>query len=108
MTKRSFIPVVLLVAISATAIPAFAVPGEEARALGRQECQEFKLNFGDNKSQFGKCVAAVAKSLRQQGVSAREACGQSGLSRKPAEGEKRSDFSACVLAAKEANQQASS
>lgn len=125
MTKRSFVPV-LLVALCVSAVPAFAFDGsdnpgvdnrdagadnglsrEEARALGRKECQEFKTNFSDNKSQFGKCVAAVAKSLRQAGVSAREACGDSGLSKKPAEGEKRSDFSACVVAARHANEEAS-
>lgn len=82
---------------------------EEARALGREECQEFKNNFGENKSQFGKCVAAAAKTLRA-GVTPREACGDQELSRKPAEGEHRSDFSACVEAAaralKEQNQSA--
>ena len=126
MTKRSFFPVVLVV-LCASATPAFAFDGTdnpgvdnreargdnsltraEARAIGRDECQEFKTNFSENKNQFGKCVSAVAKSLRQEGVSAREACGQSGLSRKPAEGEKRSDFSACVLAARRANEQATS
>ena len=81
---------------------------EEARALGREECQEFKANFGENKSQFGKCVAASAKVLRRDNVTPREACGDQELSRKPAEGEQRSDFSACVEAAaralKEQNQ----
>ncbi len=122
--KLSLIPV--LVCLCATAVPAFAFDGSdnpgvdnreargdnsltraEARAIGRDECSEFKTNFSENKNQFGKCVSAVAKSLRQEGVSAREACRDSGLSRKPAEGEKRSDFSACVLAAKEANETAS-
>ena len=124
MTKRSFIPVLL--ALCAMATPAFAFDGtdnpgadnkeagadnglgrEEARAIGREECSEFKTNFGENKSQFGKCVSAVAKSLRQEGVSAREACRDSGLSRKPADNETRSDFSACVRAAKDANEEAS-
>jgi hypothetical protein len=123
MTKRSFFPVLL--ALCAMATPAFAFDGtdnpgadnkqagadnglsrEEARAIGRDECSEFKTNFGENKSQFGKCVAAVAKSLRQEGVSAREACHDSGLSRKPADNETRSDFSACVRAAKDANEEA--
>ena len=125
MTKRSFIPV-LLVALCASAVPALAFDGtnnpgvdnkeagannglsrEEARAIGREECGEFKTNFSENKQQFGQCVAAVAKSLRQAGVSAREACRAADLSHKPAEGEHRSDFSACVLAAKEANEEAS-
>ena len=68
----------------------------EARALGRDECQEFKTNFSENRSQFGKCIAAVAKALRQ-GTNPRQAC--EGLNRKPQEGERRSDFSACVEAA---------
>ena len=72
------------------------VTSHEARAIGRDECAEFKTNFGENKSQFGKCVAAVAKSLRQ-GISPAKSC--AGLNRKPAAGEHRSDFSACVEAA---------
>jgi|SRR5215212_11351229 len=121
MTIKPFIPVLIVTALSAT--PALAFDGTdnpgaehkadglsraEARAIGRDECSEFKTNFGENKQQFGECVAAVAKSLRQEGVSAREACRATDLSRKPAEGEHRSDFSACVLAAKEANEEASS
>lgn len=75
------------------------VSRQEARAIGRDECQEFKANFAENKSQFGKCVAAAAKTLRRDNVTPREACGDQELSRKPREGEKRSDFSACVEAA---------
>jgi hypothetical protein len=124
MAKRSFIPV-LLVAVCASAVPAFAFDGtdnpgadnreakaenglgrEEARAIGREECGDFKQNFKENRQQFGQCVSAVAKSLRQAGVSAREACRATDLSHKPAEGEHRSDFSACVLAAREANEEA--
>jgi hypothetical protein len=80
---------------------------EEARAIGRDECQDEKTNFVHH-NEFGKCVSAVAKSLRQEGVSAREACRDSGLSRKPADNETRSDFSACVRAAKDANEEVSS
>jgi hypothetical protein len=124
MTTKTFVPALLIAALAAS--PAFAFDGtdnpgadnkeagadnglsrEEARAIGREECGDFKMNFADNKNQFGKCVSAIAKSLRQEGVSAREACRASGLSKKPAEGENRSDFSACVLAAKEANEEAS-
>ena len=61
------------------------VTREEARAIGRDECQEFKTNFAENKSQFGKCVAAVAKALRQD-TNPRQAC--EGLNRKPQEGER--------------------
>jgi hypothetical protein len=80
-------------------------PGEshrsaaEARALGREECQEFKKNFGDNKSQFGKCVAAVARALHGSAAPV-QAC--AGMNRKPEAGERRSDFSACVAAAAQA------
>jgi hypothetical protein len=125
-SKRSFIPV-LLVALTATAVPALAFDGsenpgvdnreakadnglgrEEARAIGRDACTLQKTNFKVNKSQFGKCVSVVARSLREAGVSAREACRDSGFSRKPADNETRSDFSACVRAAKDANEEASS
>jgi len=75
---------------------------EEARAIGRDECGEFKQNFGDNRQQFGECVTAVAKVLRTD-KTPRQACRAADLSKKPAEGEKRSDFSACVAAAREAN-----
>ena len=121
MTTRTLIAALLITAL--TAVPAAAFDGddnpgvehkeagqlnrEEARALGREECSEFKQNFADNKQQFGQCVSAVAKSLRQEGVSAREACRATDLAHKPAEGENRSDFSACVLAAREANDEAS-
>lgn len=68
----------------------------EARALGREECQEFKTNFGDNRSQFGKCIAAVARTVRSSTAPGR-AC--AGMNRKPEEGERRSDFRVCVVAA---------
>ena len=91
------------------AAPAFAVDStdnpsndrptrDEARAIGTKECQEFKANFGENKSQFGKCVSASVKTLRTA-TTPRQACRQQDLARKPAEGERRSDFSACVEAA---------
>jgi hypothetical protein len=75
---------------------------EEARAIGRDECGEFKQNFGENRNQFGECVAAVAKVVRTD-KTPRQACRAADLSKKPAEGEKRSDFSACVAAARSAN-----
>jgi hypothetical protein len=124
MTTKTFIPALLIAALAATPAVAFdgtdnpgvdnkeagadnSLTRAEARAIGRDECGEFKTNFSENKNQFGECVSAVAKSLRQEGVSAREACRDSGLSRKPADNETRSDFSACVRAAKEANEEAS-
>src|SRR5688500_6995521 len=67
---------------------------EEARALGRKECQEFKANFADNRQQFGKCASASARVVRTA-VIPRQACGDLGLSRKPQGDENRSDFSAC-------------
>jgi len=75
---------------------------EEARAIGRDECGEFKQNFGENRQQFGECVAAVAKVVRTD-TTPRQACRAADLSKKPAEGERRSDFSACVAAARGAN-----
>jgi hypothetical protein len=77
----------------------------EARALGREECQEFKRNFADNKQQFGKCISAAARVVRTA-VTPREACGDLGLSRKPQGNEVRSDFSACVIAAAKAQREA--
>jgi hypothetical protein len=71
----------------------------EARALGREECQEWKTNFRDNKSQFGRCIADVAKALHGAAAPGR-ACAN--MNRKPEEGEHRSDFSACVAAAAQA------
>jgi hypothetical protein len=79
---------------------------EEARALGRTECQEFKRNFADNRQQFGKCISAGARVIRTA-VTPREACGDVGLSRRPQGDENRSDFSACVIAAARAQREAS-
>ena len=78
-------------------------PPSWARALGRKECQQFKLNFSENKSQFGRCIADVAKTLLT-GVDAQQTCAN--LSRKRQEGERRSDFNACVLSAARALRQA--
>jgi hypothetical protein len=78
---------------------------EEARALGREECQEFKLNFADNKQQFGKCISAAAMAIRTE-LTPRQACAEVGLSRKPQGDERRSDFSACVIAGARAEREA--
>src|SRR5215213_5573408 len=127
MTKKSFIPVLVAVALAGAAVPAFAFDGSdnpgttefkpettpvqptvednpglsrtEARALGRKECQQLKLNFKENKQAFGKCIAAVAMDLRNEDVSAREACDAKGLSHQRRDGQVRSNFKACVLAA---------
>jgi uncharacterized protein YcfJ len=79
--------------------------GENARAIGRKECQEFKLNFADNKQQFGKCVSAAAMAIRTE-LTPRQACAEVGLSRKPQGDERRSDFSACVIAGARAQREA--
>jgi hypothetical protein len=78
----------------------------QARALGAKECQQFKTNFKTNKSAFGKCISAVAKSLRSDSTPA-EACKAKRLSRVRHDGQSRSDFKACVLAATKANKAAS-
>ena len=78
---------------------------EEARALGRKECQEFKANFADNREQFGKCISAGARVVRTA-VTPRQACGDVGLSRTPQGNERRSDFAACVIAAAKAQREA--
>jgi hypothetical protein len=121
--KRSLFALLVVAVLAVTAVPAFAVDGTdnpgttvregapysgddnpgltraEGRALGREECQQFKTNFDENRSAFGKCIAAVAKSLQDDNVSARKSCAATGLSRKRLEGQRRSNFSACVLAA---------
>jgi hypothetical protein len=73
----------------------------EARALGRDECQDFKQNFGENKSQFGRCIAAVATALRTD-ATPQEACAAHQMSHRRQRGERRSDFSACVVSARRA------
>jgi hypothetical protein len=80
---------------------------EAARALGRKECQEFKLNFADNKQQFGKCVSAAAQAIRTD-LTPRQTCAQQGLSHKAQGDEHRSDFSACVIAGARAEREAHS
>lgn len=72
--------------------------GREARALGRKECRRFERNFNGKGSQLGRCVGAVAMTLRTD-VPPRKACGRRGLSRKRQRGERRSDFRACGVAA---------
>jgi len=110
------IPFILVLSIAGAATPAFGFDGsdnpgtdnrgdnglsrEEARAIGRDECSEFKANFKENRQQFGKCVAAVAMDIRNEDVSAREACNAKDLSHERSDGETRSDFKACVLAAR--------
>lgn len=68
----------------------------EARALGREQCREFRTNFRENRSAFGRCVAAVARALRSD-VSPGRACRTQNRRREA--GQRRSDFSACVRAA---------
>jgi hypothetical protein len=78
----------------------------QARALGRNSCAEFKTNFKQNRSAFGKCIAAVAKALRNDNASAKAVCDASNLTRKRLDGQKRSDFKACALAVAKARKDA--
>ena len=71
-------------------------------ALAVQQCASFKTNFKVNKSAFGKCVSAVELSLRTN-TSATQACRSVRLSHTRHDKQARSDFRACVLAAKKAN-----
>jgi hypothetical protein len=73
----------------------------QARALGVKECQSFKTNFKDNKQAFGKCIAAVAQSIHSNTTPA-QACSSKRLSKSKHDGQARSDFKACVLAATKA------
>jgi hypothetical protein len=124
MTKKIFVPILAAMVLVGAAVPAFAFDGtdnpgttihegapysgddnpglrrEEARALGRKECQQFKSNFNENKQAFGKCIAAIAMDLRNEDVSAREACNAKALSHQRRDDQVRSNFKACVLAAR--------
>lgn len=73
----------------------------QARALGVKECQQYKTNFKSNRSAFGRCISAVAMSLRSDKTPA-QACKDKRLSRTRHDGQARSDFKACVLAAAKA------
>ena len=70
-------------------------------ALAVQQCEGQKTNFKENKSAFGKCVSAVQLSLISN-KSAKQACASKRLSRTRHDGQARSDFKACVLAATKA------
>ena len=129
---RSIKLAVITAAFALSAVPAFAgppagVPGAahanshsavvvqddtnvgvtvaEARGLGRTACAEFKRNFADNRSQFGKCISAAARVVRTHKRPGRT-CNEAGLSHKKQGDERRSDFSACVIAAAHAEEQA--
>ena len=128
---RSIKLAVITAAFALSAVPAFAgppagVPGgghaaphsaaaaqnagdgvtlAEARGLGRTECAEFKRNFADNRSQFGKCISAAARVVRTHKRPGRT-CNEAGLSHRKQGDERRSDFSACVIAAAHAEEQA--
>ena len=129
---RSIKLAVITAAFALSAVPAFAgppagVPGAahanshsavavqdgsddgvtvtEARGLGRTACAEFKRNFADNRSQFGKCISAAARVVRTHKRPGRT-CNEAGLSHRKTGDERRSDFSACVIAAAHAEEQA--
>jgi hypothetical protein len=72
-------------------------------ALAVQQCAAEKTNFKENKSAFGKCVSAVQLSLITN-ASPSQACRSKRLSRTKHDGQARSDFKACVLAARKAQQ----
>ena len=75
-----------------------------AHALAVQQCASFKNNFKTNKNAFGNCVSAVQLSLRTH-TSATQACRSVRLSHTRHDKQARSDFRACILAARKANQQ---
>lgn len=110
---RSIKLAVMTAALALCAVPAFASPPvdengltrAEARELARGECAEFKRNFADNRSQFGKCISAGAQVVRTRKRPGRT-CNEAGLSHRKQGDERRSDFSACVIAAAQADKQA--
>lgn len=74
-----------------------------ARAIAKQQCQEYKQDFRNQRAAFGKCVKAAAKSARN-GTNPARSC--QGFSKKRAEDQERSDFANCVKAAAQAKKQA--
>jgi hypothetical protein len=81
--------------------PPSDVPPSQARALGKTQCQQFKTDFKNNKSAFGKCISAVAKGLESSSptkATFKSTCDKAGLSHKRAKGKKHSPYGACVAA----------
>ena len=74
----------------------------EAKKIAKAECEQFKDNFVEH-SDFGKCVSAAVKTVKS-GTNPAKSC--AGLSKKKAEGQKKSDYSACVKAAAQAKKAA--
>jgi hypothetical protein len=86
-------------------------PPAQAKALGKTECQQFKTDFGTNKSAFGKCISAVAQGLNSSSPSKatfEKTCRKAGLSRHRQKGKKHSPFTACVQAGAHALRNSSS
>lgn len=70
-------------------------------ALAVQQCAQYKTNFKENRSAFGRCVAAVQTTLKGTS-SPSQACRSKRLSKTRHDGQARSDYRACVLAATKA------
>lgn len=91
-----------LVLTPALADGADGVSKAEAKKIAKAECNQFKDNFVRH-SDFGQCVAAGVKAVKS-GTNPAKTC--AGLSKKKAEGQKKSDYSACVKAAAHAKKEA--
>jgi O-acetyl-ADP-ribose deacetylase (regulator of RNase III) len=103
-TKISaFAATLALVAAPAAIAGNHGVSKADARAIGKEQCQEYKENFKENRSDFGKCVSAAATTARN-GTNPAKSC--QGLSKKKTEGQEKTDFAACVKAAAQAEKEA--
>ena len=92
--KRTIAAISLAAALAFSAGVAGAAPPSHAKAYGKFcQDQSKKKSEGQKKSDFAKCVNAMAKAHKDETVSAREAC--KGLSKKHAKGEKGTPFSRC-------------
>lgn len=97
----------IAVGVSLALVPALASAADgtskaEAKKIAKAECAQFKDNFVEH-SDFGQCVSAAVKAVRS-GTNPAKSC--AGLSKKKAEGQKKSDYSACVKAAAHAKKTA--
>ena len=93
---------VALALVPALASAADGTSKAEAKKIAKAECEQFKDNFVEH-SDFGQCVAAGVKAVKS-GTNPAKSC--AGLSKKKADGQKKSDYAACVKAAAQAKKAA--
>jgi hypothetical protein len=91
--KRTIAAVALAGALAFSG-SATAAPPSKAKAYGKYcQDQSKKKAEGQSKSDFAKCVNAMAKAAKSDSTTAREAC--KALDKKHTKGEKGTPFSRC-------------